>query len=127
MPDSPIQNVPSYVVLLASATAASGIGTVFEVGARSLVCRIKSGTDDDAGVADSCELRHVLDYDASDGSVNKSTKAYDKTSGTSVAITLGGDGTSVEILHRGLYVWSKIAVTTPLIGVEATPGMVKLP
>lgn len=110
--------------LVVPATGASGYGNVFTVGGQSVVCRLTTDTDLDAGVADAFELYTVIDYDKATGAVNLAyaTKEIDPIGGTEYGFLLGSTNTQQEVMMRGAYVWKKILSTTPAVGVEAIVG-----
>ena len=106
------------------ATAASGFGTVFSVDTRSVTCRLTTDTDDDAGADNAFELYAVQEFNKDTGAptVSYAIKELDPVGGTSYSLLLGGNMTQAEIVIRGYYVWKKIVVTTPNIGVEIAEG-----
>lgn len=114
----------TFVPVLTPATAASGFGDVFTVGVQSVVCRLTSDTDDDAGEDDAFALYAVLAYTKSTLVPTKTylLKELDPIGGTSYSLLLGANMTQAEIVIRGNYVWKKIVSTTPKIGIEVSKG-----
>lgn len=113
-----------FETVLTPATADSGFGDVFSVGVQSVVCRLTTDTNDDPGADDAFELYAVLAYDTTTKvpSAYYPIKELDPIGGTSYGLLLGGNMTQAEIVIRGNYVWKKIVVTTPLVGVEVSTG-----
>ncbi len=119
----PTENI-GWLNVLTPATAASGFGKVFTVGVESVVCRLTTDTNDDPGADDAFELYAVLAYTKSTGvpTAYYPIKELDPIGGTSYGLLLGGNMTQAEIVIRGNYVWKKIVITTPLVGVEVSKG-----
>jgi len=110
--------------VLVPATAASGFGIVFSVGRRSVVCRLITDTDDDAGADSAFELYAVQEFNKTTGApiVSYAIKELDPVAAVSFGLLLGGNMTQAEIVIRGYYVWKKIEITTPAVGVEIAEG-----
>jgi len=124
----PIENF-TFQNVLTPATAASGFGSVFSVGRRSVVCRLVSDTDDDAGADSAFQLFAVTEFDETSRAPIKSypLMELDPVAAVSFPLLLGGNMTQAEIVIKGYYVWKKIVITTPLVGVEVATGYESLP
>ena len=120
----PVTEKFTFQQVLAPATGVSGFGQVFSVGSRSKVCRLITDTDDDAGADNAFELYTVLEFNKTTGAPIKSyaLKELDPVAVISFGLLLGGNMTQAEIVVKGYYVWKKIAITIPAVGVEIATG-----